>query len=371
MSLKRTLAITARLLTGFRHDHRTLGILFVTPILLLGLFAILFRTDAPVPRVGVVAADGLGAVIAAQLAESDAVETVEVASATDAERQVRDGELDAYVGIPSAADASGVLRLEVVVEGTDTGVRGIVPAALQRAVIAGIAAYAPPVPSGAPPMAVPELDVEVRSLFGGDDLDALDLFGGPFIGLLVFFLVYIVTSISFLRERAEGTLERLMASPLGRGEIVLGYMLGFMAVALVQAAEVLGFGLIVIGLYNVGSVWLLLLIVIVLALTAVNLGIFLSTFARNEFQAVQFIPLVLVPQILLSGLLVPIASEPGWLQVVSNVLPLTYAVDALRDVMLRGAGLASASVELDLAVLVGFCVVVIAAASLTLRREVA
>lgn len=364
MSMKRTLAITARLLAQFRHDHRTLAILFVTPLVVLGLFAILFRTDAPELRVGVVTEGGLGASIADALDDADGITTSRWLSANGLDAQLRDGGLDAYVVLPSEPDAGGVLRAEAVLEGTDQRASAIVPAALQQAVIASMAALAP-----AP--AVPQLEVEVRSLHGGDDLDTLDLFGGPFIGLLLFFLVYVVTSVSFLRERSMGTLERLMASPLRRTEIVVGYMLGFTLVALVQAAEVLGFGLVVLDLYNAGSVWLIFGIEALLALGAINLGIFLSTFARNEFQAVQFIPLVVVPQVLLSGLLVPVESEPEWLQVVSNVLPLTYAVEGLREVMLRGADLASSTVQLDVAVLAGFCVVAVVAAAATLRREVA
>ena len=205
--------------------------------------------------------------------------------------------------------------------------------------------------------------------YGDGELDPLDLLGGPFIGLIVFFLVYIVTSVSFLRERSLGTLERLMATPLRRPEIVVGYLLGFGVVALIQAVEVLAFALLVLNLYNVGSVALIFGIMLLLAVGAVSLGIFLSTFARTEFEAVQFIPLVLVPQILLSGIIVPVADEPAWLQVISNVLPLTYAVDALRDVMLRGAGLGN--LWLQVGVLGGFVVVVLAAASATLRREVA
>jgi len=371
MSPRRTLAITVRLLAQFRHDRRTLGILFVTPLLVLGLFAILFEADARAPEVGVVATGGLSEPLAAALAESDVIEVLALGSADDGERRVRDGELDAYIVLPAGTDADGVLRAEIVLEGTDQQARALVPAALQQAVAAAVAEQAPAAPSGAPGPAVPRLEPEVRSLFGDENLEALDLFGGPFIGLLVFFLVYVVTSVSFLRERSLGTLERLMASPLRRTEIVVGYMLGFTLVAFVQAVEVLAFGLIVIGLYNAGSVPLLFGIVTLLALTAVNLGIFLSTFARNEFQAVQFIPLVLVPQILLSGLLVPVDTQPEWLQAVSNVLPLTYAVDALRDVMLRGADLASAGIQLDLAVLAGYCVLAILAAAATLRREVA
>ena len=368
MSLSRTLAITARLLAQVRHDHRTLGILFVTPIIVLGLFALLLGTDAPDPRVGVVleTGEGLATNIAEALEDSEALDAVRLTDADDPEALLRDGTLDGYIVLP--AITTGATTLEVVMEGTDPQAGAVVGSTLQGAVLDSFGRLLETTRSR---LMEATVDVEVRSLSGGDDLDTLDLFGGPFIGLLIFFLVYVVTSVSFLRERSLGTLERLMASPLRRTEIVVGYMLGFTLVALVQAAIILGFGLGIIGLYNAGSVALLFGIEVLLALAAVNLGIFLSTFARTEFQAVQFIPLVIVPQLLLSGLLVPVSSEPEWLQWISNVLPLTYAVDALRDVMLRGADLASSSVQLDLAVLGGFCVVVVLAAAATLRREVA
>ena len=376
MSLRRTFAITARLMAQFRHDHRTLAILFVTPLIVLALFAVLLRTDTPDPRVGLVVTGegGVGSVIAEAFEEVDTLDVTRIDSADDADAQLRDEELDAYIVLASTPDPDGVLHPEIVVEGTDPQITGMVPAALQQAVLAGIAEFAPPIPSGVEAPALPRVEPEVRALYGGtgdEELDSLDLLGGPFIGLLVFLLVYVVTSVSFLRERSLGTLERLMASPLRRTEIVVGYMLGFTIIALVQAAEVLGFSLLVLDLYNAGSVWLLFGLEVVLAIGAVSLGIFLSTFARNEFQAVQFIPIVVVPQVLLSGLLVPVESEPEWLQVVSNVLPLTYAVDALREVMLKGADLASSRVQLDVAVLVAFCVVLIVAAAATLRREVA
>jgi len=368
MSPSRTLAITARLLAQFRHDHRTLGILFVTPIIVLGLFALLLGTDAPDPGVGVLveAGEGLATNIAESLDDSDTIDAVRLTDADDPDALLRDGTLDAYVVLP--AITTGDNTLEVVVEGTDPQAAAAVGSTLQGAVLDSFGRL---LATSFSRLMEATVDVEVHSLYGGGDLDTLDLFGGPFIGLLIFFLVYVVTSVSFLRERSLGTLERLMASPLRRTEIVVGYMLGFTLVALVQAVIVLGFGLGIIGLYNAGSVWLLFGIEVLLALAAVNLGIFLSTFARTEFQAVQFIPLVIVPQLLLSGLLVPVSSEPEWLQWISNVLPLTYAVDALRDVMLRGADLTSASVQLDLAVLGGFCVLVVLAAAATLRREVA
>jgi ABC-2 type transport system permease protein len=110
---------------------------------------------------------------------------------------------------------------------------------------------------------------------------------------------------------------------------------------------------------------------VVLAVGAVNLGIFLSMFARTEFQAVQFIPLVIVPQVLLSGIILPVDSEPRWLQGVSNALPLTYAAGGLRDVMLKGADLSWSSVQLDCGVVLGFAVLMLIAATATLRRRIA
>ncbi len=108
-----------------------------------------------------------------------------------------------------------------------------------------------------------------------------------------------------------------------------------------------------------------------MAIAAVNLGIFLSMFARTEFQAVQFIPLVIVPQLLLAGIIFPVSTEPGPLQALSRVLPLTYAVEGLRNIMIKGADLSWSSLQLDLGVVLGFCVLVILAGATTLRRRIA
>jgi ABC-2 type transport system permease protein len=127
----------------------------------------------------------------------------------------------------------------------------------------------------------------------------------------------------------------------------------------------------VLKVHNSGSVVLIFGIEALMAIAAVNLGIFLSMFARTEFQAVQFIPLVIVPQVLLSGILFSINSEPKPLQVLSDVLPLTYAVNGLRDVMIKGADLTWGSLQLDVGVVVGFIVLLVVAAVATLRRRIA
>jgi ABC-2 type transport system permease protein len=364
------MAITRRLLQQFRRDRRTLALLFVVPVVILTLFYYLFHGGGTAPAMGVVNEDAgpLGPAVAHQLEASKLVDA-HVMSEAAAKSGLRDGSLAGYVLLPpdfsSSAALQGRVQPEVHLEGSQPSESGAVQGAVEQA-IAGAAASM--IPAG---VRVPSVSPEVTYLHGGPSLSSLDYLGGPFVGLVVFFMVFVVTCVAFLRERSQGTLERLMASPLRRAEIVVGYMIGFTVVALLQSLEVLLYALLVLRVYNAGNVLLIFGMETLLVLVAVNLGIFLSMFARTEFQAVQFIPLVVVPQVLLSGVIFPVSSEPGWLQWISNVLPLTYAAQGLRDVMLKGGGLTWPAIQLDAAVVFAFAVAAIAAAVATLRRRVA
>jgi ABC-2 type transport system permease protein len=363
MKPRRTLAVTRRILTQFRRDRRTLALVFVAPLLIMGLFYLLLAGSGPTPEMAVVNLDRgpLGARLSDELKVSTHVRA-EISDLGGARRRLEDGAIAAYVVFPddfSQQAQRGLIAPELHLEGTEPGLS---QAAAQALAQAGMKAA-----SGGGVRFEPR----VVYLHGGSNLGTFDFLGAAFIGLVVFFLTFVVTIVSFLRERSQGTLERLMASPLRRSEVVVGYMLAFGLLALVQGAEVLIFSLYVLKVYSAASPLLIFGIEALMALAAVNLGIFLSTFARTEFQAVQFIPLVLVPQILLSGVLVPVSSEPGWLQVVSRVLPLTYAVDALRSAMLKGSGLDSPAVLLDLGVVSAFALLMALAAAGTLRRRIA
>jgi len=366
MSGHRIVAITSRILRQFRHDRRTLALLFVAPIVILSLLGYLIRGSASSPAVGIVNEDQgpLGAAIARSLEQSSKI-SAKTISASDGDAKLKDGSLVAYIvfspDFSLLVTQQQMVAPEVHLEGSQPGTQVPVLQALQNA-LASLASAAP---------SAIKFQPTVSYLYGGRDLDQLDYFGAAFIGLILFFLVFVVTIVSFLRERSQGTLERLMASPLRRGEIVVGYMLGFTVLALVQAVEVLVFSLYVLRVHNQGNVLLIFGFETLMALSAVNLGIFLSMFARTEFQAVQFIPLVIVPQVLLSGILFPVSTEPLPLQYISNVLPLTYAVNGLRDVMLKGADLTWPSLQLDAGVVAGFCVLVIVAGIATLRRRIA
>jgi ABC-2 type transport system permease protein len=187
------------------------------------------------------------------------------------------------------------------------------------------------------------------------------------LGIFPFVIMFLVTSIAMLRERTSGTLERLMTTPLGKLDLLFGYGLAFGLAAAVQGAVASGAAYWLLGLDTVGSPWLVVLIAVVDAVLGVALGLLCSAFARTEFQAVQFLPVVVIPQILLCGLFVPREAMAGWLDGISSALPLTYAVDALIEV---GRFVdATATMWRDLAVVTGAAVVALVLAAATLRRR--
>ena len=196
----------------------------------------------------------------------------------------------------------------------------------------------------------------------------LDYIAPALLATLALFFSFLLTGISFLRERSQGTMERLMASSVSRLDVVVGYLFGFFVFALTQTVIILLFTIYVLDVHYSGDLWQIFVFQVVVIAGAVNLGIFISTFARNEFQMVQFIPLILFPQVFLCGVIWPVEQMPEYLQWVARFLPLKYAVDGLRGIMLLGQSLADVSFEL--VVLVGFTVGTSILAAITLRRGV-
>lgn len=187
------------------------------------------------------------------------------------------------------------------------------------------------------------------------------------LGVFPFTMMFLLTSVAMLRERTSGTLERLLTTPIGKLDILLGYGLAFAVAAAVQAAvaSALAYGLL--GLDTVGSPWLVALIVVGNAVLGMALGLFVSAFARSEFQAVQFMPAVVLPQVLLCGLFVPREQMVGWLQAISDVLPMSYAVEALTEVGTHAA--ATSLMWRDLVVIIAAAVVALMLGAATLRRR--
>ena len=185
------------------------------------------------------------------------------------------------------------------------------------------------------------------------------------LALIPFIIMFLVTSVTTLRERTSGTLERLLAMPMGKGDFLVGYAIAFALVAAVQSALAVGLSVWALDLKVQGPVWLLTVVAVVDAVLGSALGLFVSAFARTEFQAVQFMPALVIPQILLCGLFIDREDLPPVLHAISDVLPLSYAVDAMRKV----AGDTDPAVWGDLLLVAAFAVASLVLGALTLRRQ--
>jgi ABC-2 type transport system permease protein len=197
----------------------------------------------------------------------------------------------------------------------------------------------------------------------GDGFSGL---GPALLALIPFVIMFLVTSVTTLRERTSGTLERLLAMPMGKLDFLLGYAIAFGVVAAVQSALAVALSVWVLDLTVVGSLWMLMVVAVVDAVLGTALGLFVSAFARTEFQAVQFMPALVIPQLLLCGLFVPRDSLPRTLELISDVLPLSYAVDAMQKV---ASSTDTGEVWLDVLVVVAYAVAGLALGALTLRRQ--
>ncbi|WP_102192996.1 ABC transporter permease [Microbacterium aurantiacum] len=215
-------------------------------------------------------------------------------------------------------------------------------------------------------LVAPSLLVGLFAWLFSDQEGVFDRFGGAILALFPFIVMFLITSITTLRERRSGTLERLMTTPLGKADFILGYALAFGLMAVLQAVVTVSFAVGVCGLDVDGPLWQLGLVAVVDALLGTALGLLASAFAQTEFQAVQFMPLLVFPQIILGGLFMPRDQMPEVLYAISDWLPLSYAIDAVNAV---AAGEEGRDVFQPLLVVMAFAVGALVLASLTLRRR--
>lgn len=194
-----------------------------------------------------------------------------------------------------------------------------------------------------------------------------DRFGPMLLGVFPLVVMFVVTSVATLRERTTGTLERLMTTPLAKLDLLAGYALAFGLTALIQVAVVAAISLTWLGLKLTGPLWALLVVAVLDAVLGMALGLFASAFARTEFQAVQFMPALILPQALLSGLVVPRGQMSGFLSALSDVLPMSYGVDAMQQVTQHTA--VTAALLRDMLIIAGCVVLALAGGAATLRRR--
>src|SRR6266566_2332846 len=381
MSFARILALASRIIRQVLRDRRTLALIFLVPLFVMTLLYFVLTTTSSVRTLAIVYPTGAGSkpintLINDLLPGPDKLHTISI-TADQVNSTLQNGNADAVVIFPPNFAQQVFVgqnpTVQFQLEGSDptvaSAMNDLTQAFTHQLGVALAAIKGQPGQTIAPVLGSSQLPFTINGphyLHGGPQYTFNDSTAPLFIGIFSFFFVFILTSIAFLRERSQGTIERVMVSPLTRAELVVGYICGF---ALVQSLLILLFVVFALKVHYSGNLALVFLVSALLTIGSVNLGIFLSTFAQNEFQIVQFIPLVFGIQVFLSGVFWPVAQLPKVLQPVSYILPLTYANDALRGVMLKSAGIGDIAGQLS--ALLVFAVGMVLLSSLTMRRQIA
>jgi len=310
-------AMIARILLQMRHDKRTLALMFAAPLLVLTLVSFVL---------GDTNMEGYIAIISAPDNFINALDDYNILAyhydEADARIALERGEVDATINI-----INGKSYIEI--DGSDSARAKMVLNGMEMAKANTFVNR-------------PDLKTEVNYVYGYEDLSSLDGMGTVLIGFMVFFFVFLIAGIAFLNERTTGTLEKLLSTPIRRWEIVTGYVLGYGIITVIQSVLISIYTVYVLKIMMIGSLFLVLVVTFFTAMLALTLGILLSTVANNEFQMIQFIPVVIVPQVFFSGLF---ELSPLW-AAVGKVMPLYYAADALKKVMLKGYGIGEIFVDL-------------------------
>lgn len=338
----RVWAIILRILRQFRRDKRTLALMFIAPLFVLTLMNIVFNGSEYEPR--------LGSINTPQMMnerfEELGATVLTYETRDDAESALDKREIDAIV---ESSDAI----LQVKLEGSEPSVNKAVIQLIQKMGQGFKSETTSP-------------QVDITFLHGSENMTSIDQLGPILIGFFIFFFVFLIAGVSFLRERTTGTLERLLSTPLKRWEIVLGYTGGFGLFTIVQALLISWYSIKVLGILMTGSFLFVLLVTLLMSMTALTLGTLISAYANNELQMIQFIPLIIVPQLFLSGMF-PLDTLPEWLRQFSVIMPLTYGAHALTNVMIRGKGWDA--IASDVYVLIGFSLLFILLNILALRKH--
>ena len=358
-SLYRIWSVGLRVIRQTKRDRRTIVALIINPIILMLLIGYAFSGTFTGINLGIVELNS-GPVqesVLNRLQASDTFSITYIASESEARKLISEGKIDGAVVL-------GNNEIRLILDGTSPQVAGTITAGVQTGLQAGAAQIlgSLPIRSGLPA-------VNTYYVYGYD-LEVKDSVGPALLAVTIFFFTSLNTTIGFLRERLQGTLEKVLVSPLDRIELVSGYILAYMVLSTAQSA--ITFVILVVG-FKVpigGSLLAVLIIVLLLSAGSLSFGAFLSNFVTTEFQVMQLNPVVTFPQTILSGAWVPLQSIPGWLRPLSYIFPLTYACDALKLTLLKGASLADILYP-DVTALVIFFLVTFFMATFMIKKEIA
>ena len=328
----RTIAIAKKVIKELLRDKRTLAMMFVAPVFIMWLMNLMFSASTTVNVK--LATQDLPTGLVTKMDELDHVDVETYQDLDQAKKALADEKVDAVISYKDGeyqvdyanTDASKttmtrqVLRTSIVNEGTDQLLSRVKQALPQLK----LDAKAP--------------EIKESYQYGDKNTGFFARMIPILIGFVVFFFVFLISGMALLKERTSGTLDRLLATPVKRSEIVYGYMLSYGIIAIFQTAVVVLAAIWLLDVEVVGNILNVIIVNVVLALVALAFGILLSTLAKSEFQMMQFIPLVIMPQLFFSGI-IPLSSMGDWAQTVGKFLPLTYSGDAMSQIILYGRGL--------------------------------
>lgn len=377
MKLYRVLAVTRRVFSDIRNDKRTLALVFVAPIFAMFVFGLAFSGDVENVHVIVVNHDkgftvpggnftSLSAEIISNL-DQNTLDITYMDSNELAVDQVEKGKAYAVIIFPekftenvytkvrnpnSSVNTQITIRADESVVNIKNAIYGAVTDALTTTLNGeGFKS---------------SITINSYAVYGSN-AQFIDFFVPGIMAFVVYLLTTLLTLITFVGERVNGTLERILATPLTEGEIVAGYGITFSILGTIQAALLLIIGILVFNIMVVGNVIYAFITIALLAIVCQSLGILLSSLAKRIEQAIQFLPFVILPAFLLSGIFWPIEAIPVWLRPLSYLVPPTYAVDANRAVMLKGWGLNM--IWQDIVALILFAIVFLGLAVWSLKRK--
>jgi len=385
MKLSRVLSIAKKNFRSLRHDRRTFAFIFIVPFIMMLVFGYAFGGEVKNIKVFIVNLDegtpagSLSWEIIDELNTSETFDIVKIYSSKDAAldplnlslQKVRDAEIWGAIEFGKnftnesmrnfflLAHSQTIIPVNITLhlDGTNPNVA--------QAVTATVAGALQDLMKEKYGMSQP-VSISTDMVYG-KDTKFIDFFAPGIMGLAGMLITFMLTIVTFVRERSTHTLERLMTTPATEGEIVTGYAISFGILALAQSSVILVTGVLLFNIQIEGSFLIALLVIFLLGVGSMGMGLLLSSIAKNELQAVQFVPLVFIPSILLAGIFWPLEAVPEFLRPISYFIPLTYAVDGARSVMIRGWGVEQIWVQLS--VLAIFAIIMLILSTLMLKRR--
>ena len=325
----RTLAIAKKVMKELFRDKRTLAMMFVAPVFIMWLMNLMFSASTAVNIK--LATQDLPTSLVTKMDDLDHVSVQTYKDLNQAKKDLADEKVDAVVSYKNG-------EYQVVYANTDASKTSMTRQVLRTS----IASEGSNQLMARVKQALPQLKLEAKApeikesyQYGDKNTSFFTSMIPVLIGFVVFFFVFLISGMALLKERTSGTLERLLATPVKRSEIVYGYMLSYGLIAILQTAVVVLAAIWLLNVEVVGNLFNVIIVNVVLALVALAFGILLSTLAKSEFQMMQFIPLVIMPQLFFSGI-IPLSSMGDWAQTVGKFLPLTYSGDAMSQIILYG-----------------------------------